>query len=75
MSRVDIIWDIDQLYFMDATDKKRDRAIKDGSGKTIRIKDKLFDYALAEGLIEKTDDGYVFIGSHDDLAKFKKKRP
>jgi hypothetical protein len=74
MSRVDVIMDIDQTYLMDAPNKKYEKTIKDHTGKTIKIKDKIFEFALQEGLIEKTDDGYVFVGTYEDLAKFKKKK-
>jgi hypothetical protein len=42
--------------------------------KTIKINDDLFDIAMRKGLVEKTDDGYIFIGEYEDLVAFKEKR-
>ena len=42
-------------------------------GKNVKISDKVFDLMMSEGLIKKTDDGYVFVGKYDDLQGKKKK--
>jgi len=42
--------------------------------KSIKINDQLFDIALRKGLIEKTEDGYVFVGDYEDLQAFKNDR-
>jgi len=42
-------------------------------GKNVKISDKVFDLMMSEGLIRKTDDGYVFVGKYEDLREKKKK--
>lgn len=69
MHRINVILDIDQEYLMEDKKIKLDRERK----KIIKINDNLFDIALRKGLIEKTEDGYVFIGDYEDLLAFKKK--
>ena len=41
-------------------------------GKNVKISDKVFDLMVSEGLIRKTDDGYVFVGKYEDLREKKK---
>jgi hypothetical protein len=43
-------------------------------GKNVKISDKVFDLMLDEGLLRKTDDGYVFVGKYEDLHGKKKKK-
>ena len=38
---------------------------------TLQIEDNLFDIALRKGLIEKTSEGYIFIGDYEELTAFK----
>ena len=38
--------------------------------KIIKIEDSLFEIALRKGLIEKTEDGYFFIGDYEELLAF-----
>jgi len=48
-------------------------AFEDGKKeKIIKIEDSLFEIAMRKGLIEKTDDGYYFIGDYSELLAFKK---
>lgn len=42
--------------------------------KFLKIDDKLFEIGIRKGLIEKTEDGYVFIGDYEDLLAFKRKK-
>ena len=42
--------------------------------KNIKISNKVFDLMLEEGLLHKTDDGYVFVGKYEDLHGKKKKK-
>ena len=72
MHRINVILDIDQ------EDLIKDKNIKPHEKveikKSIKIKDDLFEIALRKGLIEKTEDGYIFIGDYEDLLEFKNKR-
>ena len=74
MHRIHILTDVDQEYFMEESKIKNDKKVKINKEKTIKIDDRLFDIALREGLIEKTDDGYLFIGDYRDLLAFRKRR-
>lgn len=47
--------------------------IKKDKEKNIKISHKIFDLMLNEGLLRKTDDGYVFVGKYEDLHNKKKK--
>ena len=42
--------------------------------KCLIIDDYLFDIALRKGLIEKTENGYIFIGEYEDLLAIKRKK-
>lgn len=72
MHRINVMLDIDQEDLMKDKDIKPRRKIK--TKKSIKIKDSLFEIALRKGLIEKTEDGYIFTGDYQDLLEFKNKR-
>ena len=72
MHRVSILSDVDQEYFMEKRQIKNNKKPK--KEKSIKINDQLFDIALRKGLIEKTEDGYVFVGDYEDLQAFKNDR-
>ena len=74
MHRIHILTDLDQECFMKDSKIKHDKKIKRNKDKTIKIDDRLFDIALHKGLIEKTDDGYLFIGDYRELLAFRKRR-
>jgi hypothetical protein len=74
MHRINIISDIDQEYLMEDSKEKTDNKNKKKTEKTIKIDDTLFEIALRKGLIEKTSDGYLFIGDYEDLLAFKTRR-
>ncbi|RLF29372.1 MAG: hypothetical protein DRN05_01850 [Thermoplasmata archaeon] len=73
MYRVDVILDMGPEYLIDIHNNKKHREYnqKMNRGKTIKIDDKLFEIALNEGLIEKTEDGYVFVGRFEDTLTLK----
>lgn len=39
--------------------------------KILKIEDSLFDIAMRKGLIEKTENGYYFIGDYEELLAFR----
>jgi len=73
MNHVDIMSDIQYDYIEELIGKKNIKTIIDNRGNTYEIDDKHFEAALGEGLIEKTDQGYVFIGKRKELEKFTNK--
>ena len=74
MTRVDVIMDIEPDYLMDNPRYLHSKKAKNTSEKTIKIPEKIFEVGIHEGFIEKTDDGYVFIGKYEDLKALKKKK-
>jgi len=74
MPRVDVILDMEPYDLIDEYQNNTYQKPKKIHEKTIRIPEKLFKDAIHEGLIEKTDDGYVFIGNYKDLKGFKKRK-
>jgi hypothetical protein len=74
MPKVNVILDLDQEFLMENKPIKHNKKSKKIQEKTIKIDDELFDLALEKGLIEKTEDGYCFIGEYKDLLAFKKKK-
>ena len=74
MHRVNVILDMDPEDLMEAEDTNHRKKVATKKEKTIKINDDLFDIAMRKGLIEKTDDGYIFIGEYEDLVAFKEKR-
>lgn len=43
-------------------------------GRNVKVSDKVFELMKDEGLLRKTDDGYVFVGKYEDLHDNKKKK-
>ena len=74
MHRINVILDMDPEDLMEAENTNHRKKVATKKEKTIKINDDLFDIAMRKGLIEKTDDGYIFIGEYEDLAAFKEKR-
>lgn len=72
MTRVDVIMELGQDPYLD--DDFKNRKPKRNQDKQIKIDHELFEMALQEGLIEKTSDGYVFVGKHEDIKQLKKKK-
>ena len=74
MTRVNVIYDIEQEYLFEDTNNKYEIKIHNSKEKNIKISNKLFDLMKSEGLIQKVDDGYVFVGKKEDLMEQKKKK-
>ena len=74
MTRVNVIYDIEQEYLFEEANDKYEIKIFKGKEKNIKISNKLFDLMKSEGLIQKVDDGYVFVGKKEDLMGPKKKK-
>ena len=74
MARVNVIYDIEQEYLFEEANNKYEIKIFKGKEKNIKISNKLFDLMKSEGLIQKVDDGYVFVGKKEDLMEQKKKK-
>lgn len=49
--------------------------MRNDRGKNVKVSDKVFELMMSEGLLRKTDDGYVFVGKYEELHGKKKKKP
>ena len=61
MTRVNIINDLGLEYLYDDTPIKQ-KNTNEKKQRLIKITQDLFESMVDEGLIKKTDDGYVFVG-------------
>ena len=74
MPKVNVMYDIGQEYLFEETNDEYELKIYKDKGKNVKISNKLFDLMKSEGLLQKTDDGYVFVGKKEDLMELKKKK-
>lgn len=74
MHKVDVMYDIGLEYLFDEVDNEHKLKRNNNREKNVKISDKLFDFMLEEGLIKKTEDGYVFVGKYEDALKMRKKK-
>jgi hypothetical protein len=72
MHKIDVIYDMGLDYIFDENPKQI--KVKTSKGKQVKISDEIFDFMINEGLIKKTDDGYIFVGKTKDIAKKNKKK-
>ena len=71
MHKVKIIDENQEQQFVDKDLKQQKNKKK--RIKIIKIEDSLFEIGLRNGLIEKCEDGYYFIGDYEKLLAFKNK--
>ena len=64
MHKVDVMYDLELQYLFDDTEDKNKYKDNKGKVKHVKISEKVFDHMLKEGLIKKTDEGYVFVGRY-----------
>ena len=75
MPKINVIYELEPSYMNEENSEYKIKVPND-KGKNVKVSDKVFDLMLDEGLLRKTDDGYVFIGKYEDLyGKKKKKTP
>ena len=74
MPKVNVIYYIGQDYLFEEKNNEYEIKIIKGNKKNIKVSNKLFDLMKSEGLIQKVDDGYVFVGKYEDLMELKKKK-
>jgi hypothetical protein len=70
MHKIDVIYDIGLDYLFDEDPKQM--KVKSSRGKQVKISNEVFDFMISEGLIKKTDDGYIFVGKSEDLVDKKR---
>jgi hypothetical protein len=74
MPKINVMYEIEPDYLNEEAPLNKMKLTID-KGKNIEVSDKVFDLMMDEGLLRKTDDGYVFIGKYEDLQGKKKKKP
>lgn len=74
MPKINVMYEIDPNYLNEEEPENKIKMTYE-RGKNIEISEKVFDLMMDEGLLHKTDDGYVFVGKYEDLPGKKKKKP
>jgi hypothetical protein len=75
MPKINVMYELEPNYY---NDEEPDYKIKMTTDKikNVKVSEKVFDLMLDEGLLRKTDDGYIFVGKYEELhGKKKKKTP
>lgn len=73
MPKINVMYELEPNYLEDETPDDKVKTTYDRS-KNVKVSDKVFDLMLDEGLLRKTDDGYVFVGKYEDLNGKKRKK-
>jgi len=73
MHKVDVMYDLELEYLFDEGDDGKKCISNKGKGKHVMVSDKIFNLMLKEGLIKKTDDGFIFVGKYEDTLKMIRK--
>lgn len=73
MPKINVIYELEPDYLNNESLEYKIK-LKTDKEKNIKISNKVFDLMLDEGLLRKTDDGYVFIGKYEDLYGKKGKK-
>jgi len=72
MPKINVMYELEPNYLNEETPEYKIKSSND-KVKNVKVSDKVFDLMMDEGLLRKTDDGYVFIGKYEDLHGKKKK--
>jgi hypothetical protein len=75
MTKVNIMYDLEQDYLTDELHRRPTFPMNGPKNRSLKVSDRVFDIMLSEGLLRKTDDGYVFVGRYEDLPNKPKKHP
>lgn len=74
MPKINVMYELEPNYLNDEAPDYKIKMTYDKT-KNVKVSDKVFDLMLDEGLLRKTDDGYVFVGKYEDLQGRKRKKP
>jgi hypothetical protein len=72
MPKINVMYELEPNYLDNETPEYKIKMTNDKE-KNIKISNKVFDLMLNEGLLRKTNDGYVFVGKYKDLHDKKRK--
>jgi hypothetical protein len=73
MPKINVMYELEPNYIDNKSPEYKIKMAYDKE-KNIKISNKVFDLMLDEGLLRKTDDGYVFVGKYEDLNSKKRKK-
>jgi hypothetical protein len=73
MPKINVMYELDPTSLVDENTEYKIKIPHD-KGKNVKVSDKVFELMRDEGLLRKTDDGYVFVGKYEDLQVNKKKK-
>lgn len=73
MPKINIMYELDPTKTVDETQDYKVKILPEKS-KNVKVSEKVFELMKDEGLLRKTDDGYVFVGKYEDLYDNKKKK-
>ena len=73
MPKINVMYELEPNYLTDEAPEYKIKMTHD-KAKNVKVSDKVFDLMLDEGLLRKTDDGYVFVGKYEDIHGKKKKK-
>ncbi|HUS99270.1 MAG TPA: hypothetical protein VMY59_03025 [Candidatus Thermoplasmatota archaeon] len=73
MPKINVMYELEPNFFNDEVPDYKIKMTPD-KRKNVKVSEKVFDLMLDEGLLRKTDDGYVFVGKYEDLTGKKKKK-
>jgi hypothetical protein len=73
MPKINVMYEIDPTYLNEEEPENKIKMTYE-RGKNIEISEKVFDLMMDEGLLRRTNDGYVFIGKYEDLQGKKKRK-
>jgi len=73
MPKINVMYELEPNYIDNESPEYKIKMTYDKE-KNIKITNKVFDLMLDEGLLRKTDDGYVFVEKYEDLHSKKRKK-
>ncbi len=73
MPKINIMYELDPIESVEENQECKIK-IPYEKGRNIKVSDKVFELMKDEGLLRKTEDGYVFVGKYEDLQDNKKKK-
>ena len=73
MPKINVMYELEQNNLSDEAPEYKIK-MTNNKEKNVKVSDKVFDLMMSEGLLRKTDDGYVFVGKYEDLHGKKKKK-
>jgi hypothetical protein len=73
MPKINIMYELDPIESVEENQECKIK-IPYEKGRNVKVSDKVFELMKDEGLLRKTDDGYVFVGKYEDLHDNRKKK-